>query len=40
LADALALTFGMPDMPAAVIGQAKQAGHVLHDADPYATEDR
>lgn len=40
LADALALTFGLPDMPASVVGQAKQAGHVVHDADPYATEDR
>jgi phage terminase large subunit len=40
LADGLALTFGLPDMPAAVIGQAQQAGHVAHDADPYATEDR
>lgn len=40
LADALALTFGMPEMPGAIVGQAKQAGHVVHDADPYATEDR
>lgn len=35
LADALALTFGLPDMPAADRFQARQATHALRDGDPF-----
>ncbi|MGH9311740.1 MAG: hypothetical protein ACRD1S_00950 [Vicinamibacterales bacterium] len=37
LADALALTFGLPEMPAALAqGLARQSGKVLYEFDPFA----
>ena len=36
LADALALTFGMVDMPAATLLPFRQQAHALNDSDPYA----
>jgi hypothetical protein len=36
LADALALTFALPDMPADVLKRLKQPQTVAHDFDPYA----
>jgi hypothetical protein len=39
LADALALTFAIPDMPNEVLSRLKKAHTVAHDADPYAQDE-
>ena len=36
LADALALTFGVPEMPRGMAESRGSVGKVLHDFDPYA----
>jgi hypothetical protein len=36
LADALALTFALPDMPSEVMSRLQRSNTVRHDADPYA----
>lgn len=36
LADALALTFGLPDQPRGLVGSRSGVGHALTDFDPYA----
>lgn len=40
LADALALTFGMVEMPGAARQALQQTTHVAHDGDPFATATR
>lgn len=35
LADALATTYALPDMPAALVGANQQSGHALRDGDPW-----
>lgn len=38
LADALALTFAIPDQPAEMVGRRRSAHKTRHEFDPYATE--
>lgn len=37
LADALATTYALPEMPAQAVQQLRQSGHVEHEFDPFAT---
>jgi len=39
-ADALATTFALPEMPAALITSLRTSGHAEHDGDPFPSADR